>query len=425
MTSADTDHEPIQVLIVGAGIGGLTLANICKHLGLQYLVLERSAAVTPVGAGISLAPNCLRVLDQLGFLPEIEREGQRLRKIRIFRNTTQWNMLDFESTEKTFGYPVYKIERHAFHSALYRAAGEEHVLLGAQVVDVVDNVEKKVVTVTLEDGREFSGQIVVGADGIRSATRKALAKRGGETIINSTIRFTGRTHMSGYTAPLEHLSAEEEGVGTWMLYDDSIFTTWPCKDKRQWFIGVQRADLKAEDRSVWKSVNKDMINGVYGGHYHPFGKTGLVKDVVGRSERVTASDVFEETSFPAMAAGRVALIGDAAHAMTSFFGQGACQAIEDATELGNTLHEYFQDENMADLSKLLDKYRQQREGRAKDLVHFSNIFALFHMGKILPIFGPLLRRIAYTYAPAWCWSWSLRWLYGYQPCVDALDRGMS
>lgn len=253
MMSAYTEHETIQVLIVGAGIGGLTLANICKRLGLRYLVLERSAAVTPVGAGISLAPNCLRVLDQLGFLPEIEREGQRLRKIRIFRNTTQWNMLDFDSTEKTFGYPVYKIERHAFHSALYRVAGEEHVLLGAQVVDVVDDAEKKLVTVTLADGREIPGQIVVGADGIRSATRRALAKRGGETIINSTIRFTGRTHMSGYTAPLEHLGPEEEGVGTWMLYDDSIFTTWPCKDKRQWFIGVQVRGKKDSQEPPGKS----------------------------------------------------------------------------------------------------------------------------------------------------------------------------
>lgn len=54
----------------------------------------------------------------------------------------------------------------------------------------------------------------------------------------NTIRFSGRVHMSGYTKPLQHLETKDEGVGHWMLYDDAIFTTWPCIDNRQWFIGV-------------------------------------------------------------------------------------------------------------------------------------------------------------------------------------------
>jgi len=61
----------------------------------------------------------------------------------------------------------------------------------------------------------------------------------------NTIRFTGRVHMSGYTKPLEHLGDEDRGVGNWMLYDDSIFTTWPCKENRQWFIGVKVRYSKA------------------------------------------------------------------------------------------------------------------------------------------------------------------------------------
>lgn len=64
-----------------------------------------------------------------------------------------------------------------------------------------------------------------------------MARQAGQDAVNS-IKFTGRVHMSGYTEPLAHLGPAEGGVATWMLYDRSMLTTWPCKDNSQWFIGV-------------------------------------------------------------------------------------------------------------------------------------------------------------------------------------------
>ena len=85
----------IQVLIVGGGIGGLTLAAICQKLGISCLVLERTLKLTPQGAGISLAPNALKALDQLGLYGEICKHGQKLDKILIHRNETKWRELDY------------------------------------------------------------------------------------------------------------------------------------------------------------------------------------------------------------------------------------------------------------------------------------------------------------------------------------------
>jgi salicylate hydroxylase len=143
--------------------------------------------------------------------------------------------------------------------------------------------------------------------------------------------------MSGYTKPLENLGPEDLGFGHWMLYSDSILTTWPCRDNRQWFIGVKRADLRpgeTPDRSVWKGATPDTVNGVYGAKFHPAGHDGTIKSsksslpplapprvsclsstpptraVVDQSERVVASNVFAEVDFPTMAKGRVALLGD-------------------------------------------------------------------------------------------------------------------
>lgn len=342
--------------------------------------------------------------------------------------------------DSTFGYPVYSIERHHFHRELYTAAGgEETVLLGSKVEDLLDDPCSSFVTVKLANGAEITADVVVGADGIRSVTRRILARNAGLPAVNS-INFTGRVHMSGYTSPVKHLGPSELGVGNWLLYDDSILTTWPCRDNRQWFIGVKRAEVHQNnqiDRSVWAHTTPSMVKDAYGDNFHPFAKSGKFEDIVDQSERVIASNVFEEQEFPSMAEGRVALLGDAAHSMTSIFGQGACQTIEDATELANALQSYFSEQDQQaktikecdevgrmarpepwTIEQTLRKYSAKREQRAKALVSFSSNYAKVHTANLPYSLGPMVRKLIYAYLPEWGWMWGLKWLYGYQPTVE-------
>ncbi|KID68703.1 Monooxygenase, FAD-binding protein, partial [Metarhizium hybridum] len=371
-----------EVIIVGAGIGGLTLAAICKRLGITYKVLERTEVLQPVGAGISLAPNALRVLDQIGVYEELQETAQKLQKLQIWRNATQWNSLSLDTLEPTYGYPILSAERHNFHRLLYKAAGEEeNVILGSKVVDIVDTPGEPV-RVVVEGEKEYRGDLVVGADGIRSAVRRALLRNTGQEAAANTIQFTGRVHFSGITSPLPNCGPQELGVANWMLYDQAILTTWPCKDNRQWYIGVKKAEGDVDkNRSVWDSITPADIKKVYGRAFHPFAEEGQFGSIIDKSERVVASNVFQEVEFPSMYNGRVALLGDAAHSMTSFFGQGGCQAIEDAAVLGNLLAE----------------------------------------NPRLPYgTGPFLRWLLYTLVPTWFWINYLGWLYKYQPTVTAL-----
>ncbi|GJP95645.1 hypothetical protein CBS63078_8379 [Aspergillus niger] len=417
-----------QVLIVGGGIGGLTLAAMCRRIGVSCRVLERSAALEPVGAGISLAPNALRALDQIGLYDYVRQEGQPVRKIRVYRNQTQWSEIDFQWLERTFGYPVYSVERHGFHRRLYDAAGgSETVILGAEVAKVIPPQEEaEGVSVVLKDGRRYTGNVLVGADGVRSVVRRALMATinsppgqsgavGEDEDAADVIQFTGRVHLSGYTHPLDHLGPADEGIAHWMLYDRSILTTWPCRDHRQWFVGAVPSKLKDPNRSVWKHADHNTINQVYGSEYHPFAPDFHFRDVVKHAERVVASDVFHQTTFPPMAAGRIAMLGDASHAMTSFFGQGACQAIEDATELASALG--MIDVRPTDAETILQGYRHSRERRGRDLVVFSDRFALLHTGRLLGSWGPFVRQMVYTWMPLWGWKWALQWLYGHQPTL--------
>jgi salicylate hydroxylase len=243
MTAKHEDYSPCPptapIIIIGAGIGGLTLAAICRKVNLSCIVLERTEECTPAGAGISLAPNVLRVLEQLGLYQNIKSHGQALKKMLVHYNTTQWREMDFTGVENKFGYPVYSIERAQIHHILLEAAGGiEAVQWGRKVTDIIDDASASHVVVRTATGEEFRSDVVVGADGIRSVTRRVLARNAGMDSINS-INFTGRVHMSGYTRPLPNLGKEHEGVGNWIFYDDAILTTWPCKDNRQWYIGVK------------------------------------------------------------------------------------------------------------------------------------------------------------------------------------------
>ncbi|KAI9042415.1 FAD-dependent oxidoreductase [Aspergillus affinis] len=414
-----TEHVP--VVIIGGGIGGLTLGAILRRLEIPFVILERAPVVTPQGAGISLAPNCLRVLEQLGLLQAIQANSQELLGIRVYREKDCWGTINFGLAKRWFGYNVHSIERHEFHRYLYEAAGgAESVRFGWNVVDIVDDENAHTpVRVVSDDGRTIYANVVAGADGIRSATRRILASSSSFKAEN-TIRFTGRVHMSGYTQPLEHLTSGDLGMGHWMLYDDSILTTWPCKENRQWFIGVKRAELtpgETPDRSVWKGATAETVNAVYGERFHPFGRDSTVKSIVNEAERVIASNVFQEVDFPHMAKGRIALLGDAAHSMTSFFGQGACQAIEDATVLADSIADFLGGDASA-----LTSYSRLRERRAQDVASFSARYAQLHTAKLPLGMGKMVRSMIYQWVPSSAWMWYLGWLYGHQPVSKRLGQ---
>jgi salicylate hydroxylase len=111
--------------------------------------------------------------------------------------------------------------------------------------------------------------------------------------------------------------------------------------------------------------------------------------------------------------------------MTSFFGQGGCQAIEDAAELANALHDALASDsispNRGDVSLALREFGNSRETRAKSVAGFSASYAKLFTAHLAYGMGPIMRKIVYSYAPSRAWLWWLSWLYGYQPIIKALQ----
>lgn len=124
----------------------------------------------------------------------------------------------------------------------------------------------------------------------------------------------------------------------------------------------------------------------------------------------------------------------AAHSMTSFLGQGACQAIEDATELANLLSLYFTPESSSpcrrgteserplSIPDLLQRYSDARSSRAQKIASFSTKYAMFHTAQLPYGLGPIVRQLVYTWVPLWCFIWCFAWLYGYQPVVHGVSH---
>lgn len=120
--------------------------------------------------------------------------------------------------------------------------------------------------------------------------------------------------------------------------------------------------------------------------------------------------------------------------MTSFFGQGACQAIEDATELANLIFPYFHPDSSVrgqseveaegdmDIADILRRYSDARRPRAHNIATFSAKYALFHTAQLPYGLGPFVRRFVYSWAPIWFFVWCLGWLYGYQPTIRAVSH---
>ncbi|MFB8244950.1 FAD-dependent monooxygenase [Streptomyces sp. NPDC055952] len=309
--------QPRRVVVVGGGIGGLTAAAALHRRGLHVTVLERAPSLEPVGAAISLAPNGLRALDVIGLGDEIRDlaawsgdGGLRTPKGRWLSRTSA------EAATRRFGGPLVLLHRATLIERLAARlpAGTVRTDAAASLVD--SGGPDRPARVSTADG-DLEADLVVGADGIRSAVRTALfphhpgAVYAGWTTWRVVIPVPGARFASH----------ETWGPGR-------IWGTHPLKDGRVY--AYAGATAPAGGRAP--DDEKAELLRLFGDWHDPI--PAVLAAV--RPEDVLRHDVHRIADpLPACHHGRVALLGDAAHAMTPSLGQGGNQAIEDAVVLAH------------------------------------------------------------------------------------------
>ncbi|RKG89755.1 FAD-dependent monooxygenase [Corallococcus terminator] len=309
-----------HVLIAGAGIGGLTLACALRRAGLRATVLERADAFRQVGAGIIVQMNASLALRRIGLCDAVVAVGERsVESVVLDMKGAPLTRVDVGALQRELDAPMVALHRARLQSVLHAHAGpEDSVRLGIAVTGFQDDVAR--VTASLSDGTSVSGDVLVGADGLRSAVRTGLW---GE----QPTRYSGYTSWRGVCPAADLVSpghfSESWGPG-------ARFGIVPIGHGEVYWYATLNAPAGAEDAP---GQTLAVLRERFAGWHAPI--KALLE--VTPPERVLRTDIHDRPPLRHWSRGRVTLLGDAAHPMTPNMGQGGCQAIEDAVVLAECL----------------------------------------------------------------------------------------
>ena len=307
-----------RAAVVGAGIGGLAAAVGLRQQGWEVTVLERARILEPVGAGLGLAPNALHALDAIGLGEKVRRFSAVQGQGGIRRPDGRWLVrTDLGALADRFGDPQLMALRSDLVGLLAASLPDGSLRTGVAVTGVDGLDSGRPARVFTTEG-ELEADLVVAADGIQSLIRTTLFP------MHPGPRYSGFTAWR-FVAPPTAGAGPVEPSETWGR--GTVFGVVPLADGRVYCYasapappGVRHDDETAE------------LVRAFGTWHDPIPR---LIGTVGPGD-VLHDDVFWIAEpLPAYHRGRVAILGDAAHAMTPHLGQGACQAIEDAVVLAS------------------------------------------------------------------------------------------
>jgi 2-polyprenyl-6-methoxyphenol hydroxylase-like FAD-dependent oxidoreductase len=334
----------MKALIAGAGIGGLSAAVALRRGGHEVEVLERVSRLREIGAAVVVWPNGTRALRALG----VEPIWLAVKRLLILRSDgRRLSELPVSELLEQYGSGMMLVHRAELQAALLTALGDGCVRLGVEVTGF--SQDDGGVTVRLASGAEESADVLIGADGLRSAVRRQLAGDGDPI-------YQGFTAWRG-EIPAGRLKLDA-GTGRNWWGRGGEFLAFPLTDGRIYWAGTANAPKSARPGP--------------GGHKQDvLDRFNAWEDLVNSIIRATApeailrTDIYDRPALGTWSVGRVTLLGDAAHPMTPSQGQGACQALEDAVALGRSL------QAGRDVSDALKAYERARLRKANRVVTMS------------------------------------------------------
>jgi salicylate hydroxylase len=346
--------KSLKIIIAGGGIGGAAAALALLRKGFDVEVYEQASELGEVGAGVQISPNGSRALDYLGVFNELEKVScaPKKKEFRLWNSGDSWPMFDLgEIAIEKYGYPYLTVYRPDLLSTLVNAAREikpDVFHLGQAVIDIQQN--EKSATLILQDGSTATGDILIGADGIKSIIRRQLWGP-------DTPKFSG---MMAWRAviPMERVPAHMQVmVGSTWIGPGQHLVNYPLRDGEFMnLVGtVERPDWKVESWTV-EGTTEECLNDYAGWHED-------VQLLIKSAPKLLKWAFGERVPMDKWSKDRISLMGDACHPTLPFLAQGAVMAIEDAVVLSRCLDKYVHDPKAALLT-----YEQSRAERTSKTV---------------------------------------------------------
>lgn len=345
----------MTVLVVGAGIGGATLALSLQRAGLDYLLLEQAPEFREVGAGIQLSPNGVSVLTRLGL-------GDDLAGFCTEPDSHKFIVWDSGEVilrtplkphvRAAYGHPYYHAHRADLIEALTSRLDPARLCRSTRIVEVGQNGQGA--WAVDADGRRYDGAVLIGADGIHSVVREQVFRP-------EAPRPSGYVTWRGIvdSAAIADL---EIPVSAYVDMGPKLsFVYYYVSGGRQlnWLAMGQTDNPKRESWSQ-QAGKEEVLAGFEGWYARP-------RALIEATEQPFVTALHDRDPLPGWVDGRIALTGDAAHAMLPYHAQGAVQSIEDAWVLARCL----QREGGEDLPGALKRFESLRYERANRMVLHS------------------------------------------------------
>ena len=309
----------MNVNIIGGGIGGLAAAVALQRRGFDAHVYEAAARLEPAGKGIWVPTNAMLVLDRLGLGGAVAERGVELKRIEVRdKRSGVLQAIDLGEVQAHFGRTTVSILRAELQAVLAEALRGGTLHLGKQCERVRSDENGAVAL--FEDGTEVSGDVLIGADGIRSVVR--------ETVVPSVaLRYAGQTCYLGLA---EGKLPPELARTVWEVWGGKcrFGVSAVAEDRAYWFAPITAPEGAEEVDDVTA-----YLSDLYADFPAP------IPDVIQRTpaSEVIRIDLHDFVPIKRWSKARVVLVGDAAHATTPNLGQGGAQAIEDAYVLAEAL----------------------------------------------------------------------------------------
>jgi salicylate hydroxylase len=351
MANDGTSSRGLRVAIVGGGLGGLCAAAFLHRAGAQVTLFEQAPKLTETGAGINMGPNAGRVLHHLGVTDALIKAGEIVETAWEFRRWQDGSVLFSqergEAALRRYGAHGYFIHRADLLDILRSVVPSEIVELGRKCTGLEQDANGG--RLSFADGSTAEADVVIGADGVHSVVRDAV-----DGAVATT--FSGQCAWRCLIPAREAAQFALRPVQTIWIGPGRHVTHYPIRG-RQWVNAVAITPASEWTAESWATAAA---------------VSDLVAEFEGWDSRLTGLLAASATSRWALlqrdplarwTAGRIALLGDSAHPMFPFLGQGAGQALEDAASLSECLA----GATTADVPGALQRYELLRMPRAYEV----------------------------------------------------------
>jgi 2-polyprenyl-6-methoxyphenol hydroxylase-like FAD-dependent oxidoreductase len=323
-----------DILIVGAGIGGLTLALELERRRIPCRVFESAAEIKPLGVGINLLPHAMQVLGGLGLEPALAKVAVETRQAAFYNRFGQLIYKEPLGRAAGYAWPQLSIHRGDLQAVLLDAVrerlGGDRLLLGRHCVGFKQETDQ--VELSFRDRPPVRGEIAVGCDGIHSVIRRQLYPAEGEPRYTGVNMWRGVTRWKPILSGATMLRAGWLATGKLVHYPLRSNVDAEGRQLVNWLWEIETPSYKRWDWNRAARV-EDFIAGAESWRFDWLDVPAFFR----AAELVLEYPMVDKDPLPAWSFGRVTLLGDAAHPMVPRGSNGAGQAILDARELANCL----------------------------------------------------------------------------------------